>query len=161
MNEGPCNCLKWASPQDVLLQAFTYGHADCARTAITMGANVHARKTRTSRYPFAYAILGASIECMQMCLDLGVVLTKMYINWWAYSEEFDVGWFLLDRAPRFIPYALTMELKTRMAYALVHRNECKRSCETLLTVHCTTVLPPDVIHTIVKHLWSMRKCGTK
>lgn len=113
------------------------------------------RMPTTSRQ-MSYAIGSGSIECIQMCLDLGVVLTKRHIDWWAYYETVDVGWFLLDHAPEFIPYALTLGLQTHMMCNLVHRNECKRCCETILVVRRTQVLPPDVIHTIVKHLWSMR-----
>lgn len=133
-------------------------HPECARQVIASVGDIHTHPQGGSN-ALQLAIITHNLECVKLCLEMGVhVSDHVFRTWCDNGQPLEIGWLLFDYYPKNLCIAQWVYNPTGI---LIHhlnvRHECLRYCETLLVVHRTQVFPPDVIRTIVKHLWSMRK----
>lgn len=147
--------LKHQTPIHTALQN---GHVECAHQAIAHGGNIYDR-TPSGLSCLDSSIIKQSVDCVRLCLDMNVpVGAYEFRTWREHDQSFEIGWIMCDYQPNSIPDALFRASQNHILRTHIkNRMECLFSCRRMLVMHRTQVLPPDVICTIVKHLWSMRK----
>lgn len=139
----------------VLNAAFFAGHLTCATSVLNTGVDIRERDDVSNVTPLYAAIRGKSTECVQLCLSLGARVYRDAFNG-AFCALNAMTYEMMEVIPELVDGNLIDYLHDDLYFVIRSRRKTLCQCITLLTVRRTQVLPPDVIHTIVKHLWSMR-----